>query len=73
MDAVRLGADIRLLRRRKGWTQRRLGIEAKVSRWVVSEIECGRADRQALGAVDRVTTAVGGYLTVRIQFHGEPA
>lgn len=71
MDPVRLGADVRLLRRRKGWTQARLAAEAGVRRWVVSEIECGRGDRFPLRTTRRVVDAVGGYLSVRIQFHGE--
>ena len=40
-------------------------------RWVVSEIECGRGDRFPLRTFKRVVDAVGGYLSVRIQFHGE--
>jgi transcriptional regulator with XRE-family HTH domain len=71
MDPVRLGADVRLLRRRKRWTQARLASDAGVKRWVVSEIECGRGDRFALRILKRVVDAVGGYLSVRIQFHGE--
>lgn len=71
MDPIRIGLDVRLLRKRKGWTQSRLATEAAVSRWVVSEIECGRADRLTLDVVKRVVDATGGYLSVRIQFHGE--
>jgi hypothetical protein len=63
MDAVRLGADPRILRRRKGWTQRRLGAEAAASRWIVSEIECGRGDRLPLRVLEQVAVAAGGYLT----------
>ncbi len=71
MDPVRLGADVRLLRRRKGWSQARLAVEAGVTRWVVSQIECGRADRLRLDLLRRTTDALGGYLSVRILFHGE--
>jgi transcriptional regulator with XRE-family HTH domain len=71
VDPIRIGADVRLLRKRKRWTQARLATEASVSRWVVSQIECGRADRFTLDVVKRVVDATGGYLSVRIQFHGE--
>ena len=71
MDPVRLGADVRLLRREKGWTQARLGREVGVSRWIVSEIECGRGDRLTLGQVDRVVRALGAVLSGRVLYHGE--
>ncbi len=71
MDTVRFGGDVRLLRRRRGWSQRRLASEAKVSRWVVAEIEAGRGDRIPLERSIRVVTAIGGYLSIRIQYQGE--
>ena len=71
MDPIRIGADVRLLRTRKRWTQARLATEAVVSRWVVSQIECGRGDRFTLAVVRAVVDATGGYLSVRVQFHGE--
>jgi transcriptional regulator with XRE-family HTH domain len=71
MDPTRVGADVRLLRRRKGWSQARLAVEATVSRWVVSQIECGRGDRLPTRTLQRVVDALGGYLLVRILFHGE--
>lgn len=71
MDANRIGADVRLLRRRKGWTQARVGGEAKLSRWFVSEVECGRGDRVSGVVLERVVNAVGGYLSVRVLYHGE--
>lgn len=71
MDVVRFGADVRLLRRRRGWTQGRLAAEARVARWVVVEIELGRAARITADRLMRVVAALGGYLSVRIQYHGE--
>jgi transcriptional regulator with XRE-family HTH domain len=71
MDPMRIGADVRLLRRQRGWTQARLGEAADVSRWVVSEIECGRSDRFATRVLVRVVRALGGYLSVRLLYHGE--
>ena len=71
MDPSRLAADVRLLRRRKGWTQARLAQEARVGRWVVLAIEGGRAGRQPIDRVLAVVVALGGRLSVRIQFQGE--
>jgi transcriptional regulator with XRE-family HTH domain len=71
MDAVRIGSDIRLLRKRRGWSQRRLAAEARVSRWAVATLESGRAGRLRLDILIAVVTAVGGYLSVRVLFEGE--
>lgn len=71
MDPALFGSDLRLLRRRKGWTQARLAIEARVPRWVVSAVETGRADRLPVWRLAAVVAAVGGHVTIRIQFHGE--
>lgn len=71
MDVVRFGGDVRLLRKRRSWTQQRLASDAKVSRWVISEIEGGRGDRIAAERLIRVVSALGGYLSIRIQYQGE--
>ena len=71
MDVVRFGGDVRLLRERRGWTQRRLATEAKVSRWVITQIEGGRGDRIAAERLVRIISALGGYLSIRIHFQGE--
>jgi transcriptional regulator with XRE-family HTH domain len=71
MDPVRFGGDVRLLRRRRGWTQQRLAAEAGVSRWVVVEIEAGRGHRISADRLIRVVAALGGYLSIRIQYRGE--
>jgi transcriptional regulator with XRE-family HTH domain len=71
MDVMRFGGDVRLLRTRRGWTLRRLATEAKVSRWVVAEIEAGRGDRLTAERLIRVIAALGGYLSIRIQYQGE--
>ena len=70
MDLVRFGRDVRLLRQRRGWTQRRLAAEAKASRWAVAEIEAGRGGRIAAERLARVVAAVGGYLSIRIEYRG---
>jgi transcriptional regulator with XRE-family HTH domain len=71
MDVVRFGGDVRLLRKRRGWTQWRLASEARVSRWVIGEIEAGRGDRITAERLIRVVAALGGYLSIRIQYQGE--
>ena len=71
MDSVRLGADVRLLRHRRGWTQARLAREARVSRWTIVEIEAGRAGRQPAGRLIEVVAALGGYLSIRVLYQGE--
>jgi transcriptional regulator with XRE-family HTH domain len=71
MDVARLGADVRLLRRRRGWTQGRLAAEAKVGRWVVVDIELGRGSRITVERLTDVVAALGGYLSVRVMYHGE--
>jgi transcriptional regulator with XRE-family HTH domain len=71
MDPPRFGADVRLLRGRKGWTQLRLAREAGVSRWVITAIETGRGDTICPIRLAQVVRALGAVLTVRILFQGE--
>jgi DNA-binding XRE family transcriptional regulator len=71
MDVVRFGGDVRLLRRVRGWTQQRLAKEADVGRWVIVDIEAGRAGKVTAERLIRVVAALGGYLSLRIQYHGE--
>jgi transcriptional regulator with XRE-family HTH domain len=71
MDVVRFGADVRLLRLKRGWTQERLAGAANVSRWAIGEIEAGRGDRITADRLIHVVAALGGYLSIRIQYQGE--
>jgi transcriptional regulator with XRE-family HTH domain len=68
---MRFGSDVRLLRRRLGWSQRRLALEAGASRWSVAEVEAGRGDRLPLERLIAIIAALRGYLSVRIMFQGE--
>ena len=70
MDTSRIGADVRLLRHRRGWSQRRLAAEARVSRWAVATLESARAGTQPLD-VQAVVTALDAYLSVRVLYKGE--
>lgn len=71
MDMTRFGADVRLLRRRKGWSQRRLATEAKVGRWIVLAIESGRGERIGPELLAAVVVALGGRLSIRLLYQGE--
>lgn len=59
MDDAALGSTIRLLRQRRGWRQRDLGLRAGVSATVVSLLELGGAQRTSVRTVRRVCTTLG--------------
>jgi transcriptional regulator with XRE-family HTH domain len=71
MDPIRMGSDLRLLRRRRGWTQERLAEAARLPRWVVSAAERGHGDRLPLHRLVAIASALGAYLSVRILLDGE--
>ena len=71
MDIARIGADVRLLRRRRGWSQRRLAAEARVSRWAVATLESARAGTQPLDVLQAVVTALDAFVSVRVLYKGE--
>jgi transcriptional regulator with XRE-family HTH domain len=71
MDPVRVGSDVRLLRRRRGWSQRRLAADAHVSRWAVATLESGRAARVSMETASAIVAALGGHLLVRVLYRGE--
>ncbi|HEY7702633.1 MAG TPA: hypothetical protein VIB02_10000 [Candidatus Limnocylindrales bacterium] len=71
MDGARIGGDVRLLRRRRGWSQRRLAVEARVSRWVVMTLESRRAGTVRIEDAVAVVAALDGFLSIRVLFHGE--
>lgn len=54
MDDLRLGAAVRRLRHRRGWTQQQLGQRAGVSASLVSSIERGHLGSVAVGTLRRV-------------------
>ena len=71
MDMTRFGADVRLLRHRKGWSQRRLADAANVKRWVIVEVEAGRGDRIRVEPLAAIVVALGGRISVRVLYQGE--
>ena len=71
MDPTRVGSDVRLLRRQRGWSQRKLAAEARVSRWAVATIESGRPGAVAIDDARDVVAALGAFLTFRVLYRGE--
>lgn len=70
MNAVRLGATIRALRRRLAWRQRDLALRAAVSQQTVSDIEGGHATSVGLARLGRVAEALDAELDVVIRWRG---
>src|SRR5947207_6458369 len=58
MDDLRLGATVRLLRRRRGWRQEDLGRESRCSRATVSRVERGHIGSVSVDALRRVAAAL---------------
>ncbi len=58
MDDLRLGAAIRRVRHRRGWTQSQLAARARVSSSLVSSVERGHVDSVALGTLRRIAGAL---------------
>lgn len=71
MDAVRLGQAIRALRRRRGWTQERLGEESGTSQSAVSRCERGDAEALTCRTLVKIADALGARTIVAIHWHGE--
>lgn len=71
MDPVRLGRQIRALRRRRGWRQTDLALRAGMSRATISRIELGRAEESTLRALDLVARMLSARLDVSLSWNGE--
>lgn len=71
MDPLRLGRQIRALRRRRDWRQLDLAAKAGLSRGVVATIEQGRGDRVTVATLDRIAAALGARLFCRLEWQGE--
>ena len=71
MDAVRLGRQVRALRRRRGWRQVDLARAAKLSRGRISRVELGRADELTLASLDAIAKALAARLNVGLSWQGE--
>src|SRR5262249_47234141 len=71
VDAIRLGRQVRALRRRRGWRQVDLGLAARLSRGRVSRVELGHADELTLASLEAVAKALGARLNVAPSWNGE--
>jgi transcriptional regulator with XRE-family HTH domain len=71
MDTIRLGRQVRALRRRRGWRQEDLGRAARVSRTLVWRIESGRGDEVALRQLEGVARAMSARLDLFLSWQGE--
>jgi transcriptional regulator with XRE-family HTH domain len=58
VDDQRLGATVRLLRRRRGWRQADLGGAARISRAAVSRLERGHLDGLTIDTFRRIAAAI---------------
>jgi transcriptional regulator with XRE-family HTH domain len=71
MDTVRIGLQIRALRRQRRWTQRELASRVGLSGSQMSRIERGAADRVSIRQLDRILAELGARLLARVLWRGE--
>ena len=71
MDVVRIGRQFRALRQRRRLRQEDISDRAGVSRSEVGRAERGEADRMRLATLDRIATALGARLEIRLSWNGE--
>jgi transcriptional regulator with XRE-family HTH domain len=58
MEVIRVGQALRLVRRRRGWSQARLALKAGTSQGLISVIERGHMDTVSLRIVRRVAAVL---------------
>lgn len=73
VDAVRIGRVVRALRQRRRWRQVDLARRAGVSQSLIARVERGGAGRLTLATLERILTALGARLNVRVDWNGEAA
>jgi transcriptional regulator with XRE-family HTH domain len=71
MDTVRIGLQIRALRRQRRWTQRELGRRVGMSDSRISRVERGAADRIPVASLERILAELSARLHVRVLWRGE--
>jgi len=71
MEAVRLGRQVRALRRRQRITQAELSARARTSRSEIGRAERGQAERLRVATLERIASALGARLEVRLSWNGE--
>jgi transcriptional regulator with XRE-family HTH domain len=70
MDDVRIGRILRALRRRRGWTQRGLGVRVGLSQQAISLIERGHGGRLAGDTLRRVFAALDARWEGTVSWRG---
>lgn len=71
MDIVRTGRQFRALRHRQRQRQEDVSARAGCSRSDVGRVERGQADRLKLATLERIATALGARLELRLSWNGE--
>ncbi len=71
MDTIRLGLSIRALRRHRRLRQEDLAAASDSSQPAICRLERGGSGSLSLDAIDRVVTALGARLEVRVLWQGE--
>lgn len=62
---------VRFLRHQRGWRQQDLGVQAELSREMISRIERGKLTGVTLDSLDKVVDALGASVHIQIRWHGE--
>jgi transcriptional regulator with XRE-family HTH domain len=70
VDFVRFGRIVRTLRIKRRWRQSDLAARARVGRAAVSMVERGRARDLRLDLAIRIVEALGGTVTLQVQWQG---
>jgi transcriptional regulator with XRE-family HTH domain len=65
-----VGRVLGALRHRRGWRQTDLAVAADVARSVISDLEAGRVEAHAVGALRRSVHAAGGVLRLTVDLPG---
>jgi transcriptional regulator with XRE-family HTH domain len=71
MPKREIGPGIRLLRRRRGWTQRQLSSHTGVSTSAISRMEHDDLTRVTVGAMGRVVSGLDAHLRLEVVWRGE--
>jgi transcriptional regulator with XRE-family HTH domain len=73
MDAIRIGRVLRALRIRRSWRQVDLAGRTSVSQSLIARVERGGADGLTIRTLERIVSALGARLIIRVDWNGEAA
>jgi transcriptional regulator with XRE-family HTH domain len=71
VDPVRIGHQVRALRRRRGWRQDDLAAASRVSRATIARVELGGAAGQKVQMLEKIGAALSARLDARLLWNGE--